>query len=295
MKKKIKFSDAIFNVLLYTIMIIMIILCTYPFYYILIYALSDPDLAASGVAFLPKGFTLDNFKKVLQLEGLLPAAGVSVLRTVVGAFGGMVCCAFLGYLFSKEMYGRKFFYRMMMVTMYVSGGLIPTFVVFKSYGLLNTFWVYVIPALVTPYYVILNKTFIENIPASLEESAKLDGAGTFTVFTRIIVPLSKPIMASTVVFEAVNQWNAWTDNKIYNTKGNWDTLQLILQTYLNETARLQKLLEELGDYEMVAQAKITPMSIRMTVTFIVVLPILCVYPYMQKFFVKGLMVGAVKG
>ena len=295
MKKKVKLSDRIFNVTAYTVAILLILVCTYPFYYIFIYSLSDAELAASGVTFLPKGFTLSNYAKVLQLEGLLPAAGMSVLRTVVGALITMLCCAFLGYLFTKNMYGRKFFYRLMMVTTYISGGLIPTFLIFKSYGLLNTFWVYVLPSAVIPYYVLLNKTFIESIPVSLEESAKLDGAGNFAVFSKIIVPLSKPIMASTFVFEAVNQWNSWIDNKIYNTNGKFDTLQLLLQTYLNETARLQALLEQLGDTTMIEQAKITPMSIRMTVTFVVVFPILCVYPYMQRFFVKGLMVGAVKG
>lgn len=295
MKYKLDFKEAAFNVILYTVVIVLILLCTYPFYYIAIYSLSNPDLSASGVAFLPKGFTLSNFVKVTQLEGLLPAAGISVARTVIGATITMVCCAFLGYLFTKNMYGRKFFYRMMVITMYVAGGLIPTFMVYKAYGLLNTFWVYILPGAVIPYYVILNKTFIENIPASLEESARLDGAGTLGVFTNIIVPLSKPIMACTFVFEAIGQWNSWTDNYIYNTKGNLDTLQLILYTYLNETTRLQKLLEELGDTSLVEEAKITPMSIRMTVTFVVVLPVLCVYPFMQRYFVKGLMVGAIKG
>ncbi len=295
MKRKIDLKNASFNVINYIIMLLLVFICVYPFYYIFIYSISDPTLAASGITFFPKGLTLENYKKVLELDGILPALGMSVSRTLLGTFITTLISAFLGYLFTKQLYCRKFFYRMLVVTMYVSGGLIPTYMVYKYYNLLNTFWIYVIPSAVSAYYIILTKTFIENLPASLEESAKLDGAGYLTVFTKIVLPLSKPIIATIVVFEAVGQWNRWTDNYIYNTKESLNTLQLLLYNYLNESTRLAKILEETNDYNLAAGTQFTPMSIRMTITMLVIIPILCVYPYMQKYFVKGIMVGAIKG
>lgn len=294
-KKKMKTGDIVFNICNYTIMFLLLFICVYPFYYIFIYSLSDPMLSASGLTFYPKGLTLENFARVMELEGIFKALGVSIARTVIGTALNVMTSMFLGYLFTKPMYFRKFFYRLVVVTMYVSGGVIPTYLIFRFYGLTNTFWVYVIPTAVSAYNIILCKTFIENLPISLEESARLDGAGYVTVFMKIVLPLSKAIMASIVVFGAVSQWNSWTDNYIYNTDERLNTLQLILYNFLNEATRLAKILEETGDMSMMTGFQLTPMSIRMTVTMLVMIPILCIYPFMQKHFVKGVMIGAVKG
>jgi len=295
LKKKRKAGDIVFNICNYTIMFLLLFICVYPFYYIFIYSISDPELSSRGLTFYPKGLTLENFVEVMELEGIIPALGVSIARTVIGTALNVMTSMFLGYLFTKPMYLRKFFYRLVVVTMYVSGGVIPTYLIFRLYGLTNTFWVYVIPTAVTAYNIILCKTFIENLPESLEESARLDGAGYITVFMKIVMPLSKAIMASITVFSAVSQWNSWTDNYIYNTDEKLNTLQLILYNFLKEATTLAKILEETADSSTLIGFKLTPMSIRMTITMLVMIPILCVYPFMQKYFVKGVMIGAVKG
>lgn len=295
MRKKASISDTVFNIVNFTVMLLILFICVYPFWYIFIYSISDPTLASKGIVFLPKGLTLENFEKVLGLSGIFHALEVSVARTVLGTILHVICVMFLGYLFTKPIYCRKFFYRMLVITMYFNGGVIPTYLVYKMYGLTNTFWVYIIPGAVTAYNVILCKTFIENLPVSLEESARLDGAGYLTVFAKIVLPLSKAIVATIVVFSAVGQWNAWTDNYIYNVDEKYNTLQLVLYNYLNESTRLMKLLEQTGDMMMMEDYQYTPMSIRMTITMLTMIPILCVYPFMQKHFVKGVMIGAIKG
>lgn len=294
-KKKLNINEVVFNVVNYTIMLLILFICIYPFWYIFIYSISDPTLASRGLTFLPKGLTLENFQKVLGLEGILPGLGVSIARTVLGTVLHVVCVMFLGYLFTKPMYCRKFFYRMLVVTMYLNGGVIPTYLVYRMYGLTNSFWVYIIPGAVGAYNVILCKTFVENLPISLEESARLDGAGYMTIFAKIVMPLSKAIVATITVFSSVGQWNSWTDNYIYNNDERLNTIQLILYNYLNESTRLAKIIAETGDTSMMQDFQFTPMSIRMTITMVVMIPILCVYPFMQKHFVKGVMVGAIKG
>mgnify|MGYP001155919104 CR=1 FL=1 len=271
-------------------------LCLYPFWYIFIGSISNPNIPVRTLTFLPKDVTLFNYK------GLLEAMGISVARTVTGTLLSVLLTAFMAYLFTlQKMPARKFFYRVVIVTMYLSGGLIPTFLVYKSYGLLNTFWVYIIPGAVSVYNMVLVKTFLENgIPESLGESASLDGAGPLTIFFRIMLPLSLPILATIALFVAVGQWNSWFDNMIYNTaNSNLDTLQYLLYKKLNEANKIAEAARS-GNATMVGdmlsrQMKLTPDSIRMTITMLVTLPILCVYPFLQKYFVKGIMVGAVKG
>ena len=248
---------------------------------------------------LPSGFTLSNYKEILTLKGFFPALGMSVLRTVVGTGLSVFCCSFLAYLFTKDkMPARKILYRFVVFTMYISGGMIATYIVIKSYGLLNNFWVYILPTMISAYNMILIKTYIEQLPPALEESAALDGAGYITCFFKIILPLCKPIIATVVVFVAVGQWNSWFDNHIY-TRANESltTLQYLLYNYLNEAQRLAEQLKTAssGADMTQAMAAISPKGIRMTITVLASLPIFALYPFMQKYFSKGIMVGAVKG
>lgn len=277
-------------------------LCFYPFWYIFIGSISNPNISVRTLTFLPKDMTLFNYREVLRSQGLMEAMGVSVARTVLGTMLSVLLTSFLAYLFTlQRMPARKFFYRLVIVTMYLSGGLIPTFLVFKSYGLLNTFWVYIIPGAISVYNMVLVKTFLENgVPESLGESASLDGAGPMTIFFRIMLPLSLPILATIALFVAVGQWNSWFDNMIYNTRNsNLDTLQYLLYKKLNEANKIAEAARS-GNTTVVGEMltkrmTLTPDSIRMTITMLVTLPILCVYPFLQKYFVKGIMVGAVKG
>ncbi len=290
-------SRIFFNILNYGFFLAFILLCLYPLWYVFIYTISDPDLVAkNGVAFLPLGLSTYNFQRVLRLKGVFPAFGMSVLRTVAGTTATVTCCTVLGYLFSKEaMPGRKFLYRFLVITMYISGGMIPTYLVFRSYGILNTFFVYILPGLVSAYYCILVKTYIEQLPPALEESAVLDGANVVQIIIHLIIPLSLPIIATIAIYSAVGQWNSWFDNHIYAFRNkNLTTLQYMLYNFLQEAEELAKLIQNSSE-EIDQSQMITPMGIKMTVTMITVLPILLVYPFLQKFFIKGIMIGAVKG
>lgn len=293
-------SRKVFQVFNYLLLLTITFICLYPFWYIVIYTFSDPaQVDINPPVFLPRGFSLKNYQDIFEISGFFHAVFISVLRTVVGTLTSVVACTFLGYLFTKdEMPGRKILYRFLIMTMYINGGLISTYIVIKSYGLLNNFWVYILPMLVSAYNVVLIKTYVEQLPAELEESARLDGAGYLTVFTRIILPLSKPIVATVTVFVAVGHWNSWFDNHIY-TRGAEDlkTLQYLLYNYLNEAQRIANQIKNTTNAAGMGNlvTSISSKGVRMTITVLASLPIFLVYPFLQKYFVKGIMVGAVKG
>lgn len=295
MKHKLSAWDIVFYALTFFLMILMMFLCLYPFYYVFIYSISDPSAAQKGLTFLPREVTLSNYAQVFRLEGISGALIVSVLRTVVGTSLTILCCSFFAYLVTKgNMIGRKIVYRMVVVTMYFNSGLIPWYLTMKAYHLNNTFLVYVIPTAVSAYYVVLLKTFMEQLPSSLEESARLDGAGYLRCFSSIVFPLSKPIVATITVFAAVAQWNSWFDNYILVSERSLKTLQLILYDFLNQASAIANMSNS-ERTQGAATIQITPEAVRMTITMVVTLPILFIYPFMQKHFVKGIMLGAVKG
>ena len=299
-KSKTSMSRKIFLLCNYLLMLLITFICIYPFWYIIIYSFSEPGLVdVNPPVFLPRGFSFSNYRDIFELQGFFHALLISVLRTVLGTAGAVLSCSFLGYLFTKnDMPARKWVYRFLILTMYVNGGMISTFIVIKSYGLLNNFWVYILPMLISAYNIVLIKTYVEQLPQSLEESARLDGAGYVRVFTAIILPLSKPIIATVAVFVAVGQWNSWFDNHIY-TRGteSLTTLQYLLYNYLNEAQRLAEQIKNSVNSGGISQmvSTISSKGVRMTITVLASLPIFLVYPFMQKYFVKGIMVGAVKG
>ena len=218
---------------------------------------------------------------------------------MIGTACTVLASVFLGFMFTQEkMWARKFWYRFFVVTMYFNAGLIPMFITMKTLHLTNTFWVYVIPAIVQPFNIILVKTYIESIPKALQEAAEIDGAGILKVFYKIILPASTPILATVAIFAAVGQWNSFQDTLIYITDQKLYSLQYLLYTYINQASSLAALVKNStgGALNMAALAtQQTPTSIRMTVSIIVVLPILFIYPLFQRFFVKGIMIGSVKG
>ena len=292
MKSKKSRSEKIFSVINVVAMVAFAALCFYPFYYMLIYSVSNPA-KASGITFLPVEFTVENYKKVFTLSGFGKAAVVSVLRTVIGTVVTVGCCSFFGYLVTKQsMVGRKFIYRLLVVTMYVDGGLIPTYLVMRAYGLVNNYAIYILPTALTAYNVMLIKTCVEQLPEALEESARMDGAGPVRCWWSIVLPLSKPILATIAVFAAVSQWNNWFDAHIYITQSDKWSLQYILYRYLQQVQELANAMEDVAGTQAV---EITPAAVRMTITAVVTIPILFVYPFMQKYFMKGMLIGAVKG
>ncbi|MBD5455232.1 MAG: carbohydrate ABC transporter permease [Lachnospiraceae bacterium] len=273
--------------------------CVLPFYYLFINTISDNDLVAKGmIVWLPKGIHWDNYVEILKINGLGRAALVTLARTVLGTFFTAFGTSFLGYaLTRKELWKRKIWYRYVIITMYFNAGIIPWFITMKNLGLTNNFLAYILPGIVSPYSLMLFKTYCESIPDSLEESAELDGAGYFVRYTQIILPLSKPILATLVIFAAVNNWNAFMDTVFLMTDSKLFTLQYVLYEYLNEAQSLAASIMSMASQGIVIDTSklLTPTSIKMTVSMVVVLPILFVYPFFQKYFAGGIMIGAVKG
>lgn len=296
---KLSRGDIAFNIVNYTIFALITLVCVFPFYYLFINTISSNELVSQGkIQLYPVAIHFENYVQVMKIEGIFDALVTSVARTVLGTIYTVAGCAFLGYLVSKEeMWLRKVWYRLIVVTMYFSAGLIPWYMNLRSLGFLDNFWVYVIPGLVSPYNVILVKTFIEALPPSLEESATLDGAGYFRCFVSVIFPLITPILATLCIFSAVGQWNSFTDTMMLMPSGKNYTLQFLLYKYQNEASSLAALVRNTQDSNALANVatKQTALSVQMTVAMVVTFPILLVYPFFQRFFVKGIMIGAVKG
>jgi len=294
------FGDRMLAVVCYIIYALCAVVCIYPFYYIFINTISANDLSARGVIlFWPKGIHLQNYVSALRTDGLFQATKISILRTLIGTAGTVGASAFLGFMFTQEnMWHRKLWYRLVVATMYFNAGIIPWYLTMRNLGLTNNFWGYILPAIVSPFYIILTKTFVESIPKELQEAAQIDGAGIMKIFLRIMLPVIKPIMATIAIFSAVNQWNAFQDTLLLVTETKLYPLQFILYQYLNQASSLSSLARNTSSTASLAAAVATtqtPTSVRMTVTIIVVVPIMLVYPIFQKYFVKGIMVGAVKG
>ncbi len=298
-RKPVSGKDRAFNIVNYTIFAILTVICVYPFYYLIINSISANDLSANGfVNFLPHKIHFQNYMDVFKLSGLGTATLVSVARTVIGTACTVMASAYLGYMFTQQkMWHRKLWYRLIVITMYFNAGLIPMFMTMKTLHLTNTFWVYIIPAIVQPFNIIMVKTYVESIPQSLEEAAEMDGAGILVRFFKIILPTCKPILATIAIWAAVGQWNSFQDTLIYITDQKLYSLQYLLYTYLNQASSLATLVKQSGNVAAVANlaTQQTPTSIRMTISVIVVLPILFIYPMFQKYFVKGIMIGSVKG
>lgn len=290
-------GEKIYNVFNIFVLSMFTLICVYPFYYLIINSFSDNNAAAAGeVMWWFKGFHLQNYKDVLGLDGLATAAWISVARTVIGTVLTVLASAYLGFMFTQQkMWARSFWYRFVVITMYFNAGLIPMFITMKNLHLTNNFWVYILPAVVQPFNIILVKTYIESIPASLQEAAEVDGAGTLTVFYKIVLPMCTPILATVGIFSAVNQWNSFQDTLIYMTDSKLYSLQYLLYTYINQASALANSVKASAANVSALASAATPTSIRMTVSVIVVLPIMFTYPFFQRFFVKGMMLGAVKG
>lgn len=298
--KKRARGDIPFSIWNYAGFLIFALLCAYPFYYLIINSVSANDVSALGkVRLWPEGLHLANYQQILELSGLSGAAMISVARTVIGTACTVLASAFLGFMFTQErMWKRSLWYRLVIFTMYFSAGLIPMYITMKTLGLTNSFWVYILPAIIQPFNIILVKTYVESMPRSLQEAAEIDGAGTIRIFFRVILPNMTPILATVAIFSAVAQWNSFQDTLLYITDQKLYSLQYSLYMYINQANSLAQAAQNaqgnLGSIISAATSQ-TPTSIRMTVAVIVVLPIIFIYPLFQRYFVKGIMLGAVKG
>ena len=298
---RISFGERVFLFFLYVFFLLFTLICVYPFYYLIINSISANDVSARGdVMFYPIGIHFQNYVDVMKIQGLGQAALISVGRTVLGTLCTIIGSSFLGFMFTQEkLWHRKFWSRFTVATMYFSAGLIPWYITMMNLHLTNNFLAYILPAIVQPFNIILIKTYIENTPASLQEAAEIDGAGVLRIYAQVIVPISMPVLATVAIFAAVGQWNAFQDTLMLMTDQDLYTLQYTLYQYINQASSLARMIESSGgsisDSVIAAATQQTPTSVRMTVSVVVVLPILLVYPIFQRFFVKGIMIGSVKG
>ncbi len=284
-----------FDTLIIIFFILFTFICVFPFYYLFINTISDNSLVAGGqINFLPQGIHFRNYERILGQEELKNALIVTLARTLLGTALMVLTSAWAGYLVTKQkMWHRSLWYRALVVTMYFNAGLIPWYTNMLMLGLTGNFLAYIIPGMVAPYNIILVKTYIESIPSSLEESAIIDGASTGKVFLRIILPLSVPILATISIFGAVGNWNSFQDSLLLMTSApHLYTLQHRLYIYLNQTTSINT--EQISE-QMAQNLLNNGVTTKYTIAMITIIPILLVYPIMQRYFVKGIMLGAVKG
>ena len=287
-------SDKVFTVFNTIIMVLFVVITLYPVLNTLAVAFNDgTDALRGGIHIWPRMWTLNNFTTVLQKENLLTGAKISVLRTVLGTLFSLFLNAVLAFIISrKEFVFQRSLSLFWVSTMYVNGGLIPVFLLYKALGLTNSFWVYVIPGAISCYNMLVIRTYMNNsIPNSLVESAQIDGAGYTTIFVKIISPLCKPVYATVALFSAVGQWNSWFDAMLYNRMSEkYTTLQYELMKLLSSVTNQGTSAEAMKN----AAGAVTPTSVRAAATILTMLPIVCLYPFLQKYFVQGLTLGSVK-
>ena len=287
-------SDKVFTVFNTIIMVLFVVITLYPVLNTLAVAFNDgTDALRGGIHIWPRMWTLNNFTTVLQKENLRTGAKISVLRTVLGTLFSLFLNAVLAFIISrKEFVFQRSLSLFWVITMYVNGGLIPVFLLYKALGLTNSFWVYVIPGAISCYNMLVIRTYMNNsIPNSLVESAQIDGAGYTTIFVKIISPLCKPVYATVALFCAVGQWNSWFDAMLYNRMSDkYTTLQYELMKLLSSVTNQGTSAEAMKN----AAGAVTPTSVRAAATILTMLPIVCLYPFLQKYFVQGLTLGSVK-
>ena len=286
-------GDIIFDAVNTVILLAFVIVTLYPLLNTVAISFNDgTDALRGGITLWPRVFTWKNYITVIQKQSMLTAAKISVLRTVIGTVSSTLVTSLLAYVLSrKDFLFKKQLSLLYVITMYVSGGLIPVFLVYKALHLTNSFWVYIIPGMVSAFNMLVLRTYMNGLPESLCESAEMDGAGHFTIFFKIVLPLCMPVIATVSLFQAVYQWNSWFDAMLYNRMSdNLTTLQYelmkLLSSVTNQNANAETMKESSG--------QVTPTSVRAASTVITSLPIICLYPFLQRYFVAGLTIGGVK-
>lgn len=286
-------SDVTFDVIKWIVLILFVLVTLYPIINTVAVAFNEGlDTIRGGIYLWPRKFTWSNFSTVLKKESLQQGAIITVFRTVIGTVLSLFVTAMLAYILSrKEFMFRRPLTILYVMTMYVNAGLIPNYLLIKDLGLLNSFWVYIIPGMVSAFNMIVIRTFMHGIPESLSESAEVDGSGHMRIFLQIILPLCKPVLATVALFIAVGQWNSWFDAMLYNSfEPKLTTLQYELMKLLASVTN------QGGNIETMKHggALVTPMSVRAATTVVTAIPIICLYPFLQNYFVSGLTIGGVK-
>lgn len=285
-------SPTYVDILLALLCLGIVVITLYPFLNVLAISFNDPIDTMRNINFIvPREFTINNYIYILRNNSLLEPFIMSILRTAVGTITGLFCSAMLAYTLSrKDYYFVKPFTILFIITMYVSGGLVPEYLlIVRSLGLGNNFLVYILPGLISVWNVILLRAYMQGLPESLEEAAMIDGANDLLIWARIVMPMCTPVLATIALFIAVGQWNSFMDTYLYARE--LPTLQYILFEIM-ERASIR--IDPNSPIAERLKNAVSPMSIRMAVTVVATVPILVVYPFLQKYFVGGITLGAVK-
>ena len=283
-------KENIFDILNYIILFFVVYITFYPFWKIFISSLSDPNLVLlNKIKWIPRGFTLSNYKIVFSNNNVILAYWNTILYTITGTAVSIILTITTAYPLSrKDFWGKKVYMKLIIFAMLFSGGLMPTFLVVKSLGFYNKIWAIIIPGAISIWNLIITRTFFMSLPDSLEESATIDGANDIQILFKIYLPLSMPIIATMSLFYAVGHWNNYFGPLIYLNDKRQYPLQIFLRNIL--------IAADISQYQMqLEDTAVISTSIKYTVIMITTLPILMVYPFLQKYFVKGIMVGAIKG
>ena len=292
-KYKTSAGDKIFTVCNIIFMVLFVVITVYPILNTLAISFNDGiDAVRGGIHLIPRKFSLHNYRSVFAMRNLTTGLVVSVCRTVLGTLFGVIVNAILAFIVSRKRFLlKKSLTAFWVVTMYVNGGMIPVLILYKNLHLTGTFWVYVIPGLISAFNMLVMRTFMEGIPDSLEEAAQMDGASYSTIFLKIITPLCKPMYATIALFIAVGQWNSWFDTMLYNRlTAQYTTLQYELMKLLSSvSSQSSKTDPNSGE-----GANLQPISVRSAATIVTMAPIVCLYPFLQRYFVAGLTIGGVK-
>lgn len=291
-------NDYFFHFFNNLFMILFAIIMLYPFWNTIAVSFNEAvDTVRGGITLLPRKFTMQNYKMVFSNGTIFHAFFISVARTVINMTSGVFLTSMIAYVLSRPHFIlRKLITTVLVVSMYINAGLIPTYFLIKNLGMLNSFWVYIIPGMVNAFNFLVIRTYLKTIPESLIESVRIDGGSDFTIFFRIILPLSMPVIATVSLFIAVGAWNSWFDTLIYNSgRPLLHTLQYKLMEYLQSSQAQSRSAADVGAMALSqSSTMVTPVSIRAAITVIAATPILVIYPFMQRYFVTGLNIGGVK-
>ena len=299
-RKKIKESggDRIFLAINYFIMTFIIIACIYPLYYCLVLSFNEGKDAMKGfIYFWPRKFTLENYKLIFRDSMILDAYIVTILRTVIGTIASVIFNAIFSYALSrKELWGRRIYISMGMITMFFWGGTIPLYMLVRSLGLIDSFWVYILLSLSGFYTVLIFMSFYAEIPSALLEAAKIDGAHEGTIFFKIVLPISQPVMATIALFSGVGHWSSWIESYLYINSAKLHTIPYLLVRMINQGMAEERLRAsgQMMAFSSSSTTSVTGNSVRLATMFIAIAPIMIIYPFLQKYFIKGLLIGSVK-
>ncbi|WP_189016173.1 carbohydrate ABC transporter permease [Paenibacillus marchantiophytorum] len=293
---KTAMDDRIFQILVHIALALLAFVTFYPFWNALVVSFNEGmDTTLGGITFWPRKFTFENYGYVLKDSRILTGFGISIARTISGTLLTIAGTAIFAYGMSrKELIGRRYYMIFAIITLYFGGGLIPTYILIRGLGMFNTFWVYIIPSIISVWSMIIFRTFFREIPAGLEDAARIDGCGYWGTFLRVVLPLSGPVVATLALFTAIAHWNDWFVASIYINNEHLIPVQTLLKRTIDSNIS-RELVSDSAAASFVAKTQTyTTKSLIMATMMVTTFPIIIVYPFLQRFFVKGVLVGSLK-